>query len=382
MTSGDGTSTPGGGLVEQAGLLIDAGRHADALERLDRAGALQPDDLRVHRLRALALHHMARHAEALQAAETACALAPDDAWAHRLRSIALLGTGRRPEALAAIHESLRIDPDDHHSLSMAVTAELANGRPGQAWAAAARCLQLAPDDAVAHDAVGEVAIATRSWRDAELAYRNVLGMAPTSAWALNNLGVIRSALGDDEGALQLYARSLVTDPSLHLARGNLRDTADRFLWGRRFRLPRTPGMIVWLLLCIPLAPVGVTVAFLLYLLWFPARAVRAWRRWPRIPERARDLVRGEQRRRALDAAASWGLTVSVVALLLWTAWGPAALRAGIAGRAAGLLALAVAVAGVGVSLSRVIPRVLRLDWPTRRRGTSSPRSPFEQTVRV
>lgn len=52
------------------------------------------------------------------------------------------------------------------------------------------------------------------------AYENLLDLNPDDAWALNNLGVMVSAQGDQARALEFYERSYASDPTNVIALGN------------------------------------------------------------------------------------------------------------------------------------------------------------------
>lgn len=367
---------PVGMLVEQADLLADTRRYDEALRRLDRAAATDPQDPRVPRHRAEILVRAGRPGEALDAADVAIRLDPENWGGWFFRAYALLGMGRKREALDAIHEAHRLGPDSHHVLGVLTTIELVNGNREQAQVAALRCLEVAPESTIAHDAVGEVALATRKWERAEEAYRTLLSLEPTSAMGLNNLGLVCAARGDEVGAMDIYVRALTADPSYAAAHENLLSTADRYLWGSWWRMPRDRRTLIWFAFMAALVQ-PLAVFFAIYILWFPTRLLRARRRWRRIPPLARPVVAEHQRRFAVDAAATWGLVGGLYLLVLAVT----ALGAGEPfGMAVAFLAGGIALAAV--SLSRVIPRVFRLDWPTRRRPHRTQGSPWDRNIRL
>ncbi len=77
------------------------------------------------------------------------------------------------------------------------------------------------DDAAFHIALGRKFYKQHMYSDAELSFARALALDPSSATAHNNLGWLREANGDEEGAIRCYERAIKLSPSLSIARVNL-----------------------------------------------------------------------------------------------------------------------------------------------------------------
>ena len=297
-----------------------------------------------------------RPLEMLEAAETACGLDPGEEWGHRLRAYALLDLGMPKAAIEPTRTAISLAPESHHGYVLASDVELANRRSDRVWAAAMRALELAPDASTVHERIGRAALALGNLHDAELAFRTMLRIDANDASALNGLGVVQVRRNDDPAAMELFTRALAADASQEAARDNLAEAAHCYLWGRRLRLPRSMPGILWLAAVAAAFSVALALLLTAYILWFPVRAVRARSRWRRIPERSRGYIADQERRRSLDALATWTLVVSLCAVLIIASGAPT--DPGPQGLW-GWLGLATAVIVAGAALTRVVPRAVR-----------------------
>lgn len=92
--------------------LLQSGRPAEALASLDRARALDPDSAGTLQMKGLALQGLDRLEEAVASFEAALALVPEAAEVWRLKGRALVRLGRVQEGLACWERALRLDPSD------------------------------------------------------------------------------------------------------------------------------------------------------------------------------------------------------------------------------------------------------------------------------
>jgi tetratricopeptide (TPR) repeat protein len=103
---------------------------------------------------------------------------------------------------------------------------------GRARMAAERALSLEPDLAEGHAMMGRIRILhDRDFRGAEASYARALELAPGNALALRGAGVLASARGQLEKAIELYRHALTQDPLSAASYQNLGlalDAADRF----------------------------------------------------------------------------------------------------------------------------------------------------------
>lgn len=125
------------------------------------------------------------------------------------------------QAVAAFGAAIRLDPRyaaAYAQLSRAWTHLGASGvEPAHARDAARRAmltaLKLDPDSSLAHQARGYwLANAVMDWKSAEAEYQRALQLSPSDVEAQFGLGRVVAALGQNERAIELSRRALVSDP--------------------------------------------------------------------------------------------------------------------------------------------------------------------------
>jgi len=126
------------------------GRDADAVELIDRALALRPDDAAALSNRGRSLRALGRAHEALASCERALRLKPEFADAHNNRGLALAALKRPAEALKSYEAALSHDPAHLDALNNRGIALFEANRLDEALAAFDRALAVRPDHAHAH----------------------------------------------------------------------------------------------------------------------------------------------------------------------------------------------------------------------------------------
>lgn len=110
-------------LVAQARELRRAGRAAEAIERFDRAIALDPALVPAHINRANALRELGQPEAAIAGYDAALSLAPDSAITWQNRGVVLDQLGRHEEAVESLERALQADKalvDAHWNLALAL----------------------------------------------------------------------------------------------------------------------------------------------------------------------------------------------------------------------------------------------------------------------
>ena len=179
---------------------------------------------------------------ALEAANRACALDPSDPDPHLIASRVHGLSGNSGAAVRAGQEALYLAPMDavaHANLATALASRggraafFGHGLPRDLRVAAEHArhaMALSPLSTVGHFAAGFVAAASGRPRQARTHYRRVLAINPQSAPAINNLAMLDLGRGRVALSGSGFARALGTDPSLGLARRNVRGAVLTWLW--------------------------------------------------------------------------------------------------------------------------------------------------------
>ena len=228
----------------QGAALLQVSRPGDALEHLQRAAALDPQDGRSRSMIAAALLALDRPAEAVDAAEAAIAIEPERAYGHRVRAIALEKLGRDDAARAAALEACRLEPEEPLSYVVLSSTLQAAGDEAGSLAAAEHAVKLGPEVVEARNQLGLVLLRHDRPADAERAFRDALALNPHHAAALNNLSVARLRQGDRAAALGGFEQATGADPRMSAARKNVLSMAEHARWWRRLSVVCAVGAVL------------------------------------------------------------------------------------------------------------------------------------------
>lgn len=235
--------------------LQQQGRGRDALQSIDRALAIEPNEAVHHGMRAFILCTLDRGADALKSADEGIALDPSSSFIFTARAQALLHLEKWGEAEAAARQALAFDADNSSAANqLAHTLRLQNKMAENAGQIAGM-LARDPEDASTHCSAGWAALQRGQHRVAEQHFMEALRLEPGSENARN--GLLHS----------FRARSPFYRAYLAYC-----------FWmqklGRRMRVAVIFGLVVITnfsreLFTGPMAPVGFTVSVLygLFVLW-------------------------------------------------------------------------------------------------------------------
>ena len=201
-------------------LRAQQGRMTEALEKIDAALALAPDDAEMHLNRANVLKSMGQAEDALAGYDQALALKPGWAQAENNRGTVLKALGRFEEALAAYDRALAANPNNPEALNNRGSVLEDLKRPAEALAAYDRALRLAPRFAAAFNNRGSALLTLHRFADALSCFERALSLRPGDAEVLNNRGNALLALGRHEEALSAYDQALAARPDYAAAFNN------------------------------------------------------------------------------------------------------------------------------------------------------------------
>jgi tetratricopeptide (TPR) repeat protein len=199
--------------------LIDAARYVDLENKARELLSLHPNAAAVWQVLALALTSQGK--DALQALNMAAQLLPNDAGVHNNLGNAWGRLGQLDEAVASYRRALLLSPDfaeAHNNLGHAL---LDLGQPDSAAASCRRAVDLKPRYAAAHDNLGCALLGLGRLDDAAASYRRALEIEPGFAETHNNYGNALLELGRVDDALAGYRRALKINPEFAEAHHNL-----------------------------------------------------------------------------------------------------------------------------------------------------------------
>lgn len=168
-------------------LLELSGKKPEALDAIDTAVSLDPEEPVYRATRSLVLSRLRREKEAIVAAESAIAQNPELGLGWMAKAEALVGQGKWEEAEGAIRTALAIDPDDigaanllAHVLRMQNRLDVSSDEVGKRLAKDA-------EDPFSHANAGWVALQKGDRAQAEEHFREALRLDSESEYARSGL---------------------------------------------------------------------------------------------------------------------------------------------------------------------------------------------------
>jgi predicted O-linked N-acetylglucosamine transferase (SPINDLY family) len=192
----------------------NAGRHTDAQGFLQEALRLAPGRLPYLQALATVYAGLRNFQEAAQVYAQIIALQPHDAQAHFNRGNALGALGAVPEAIEAYTQAWRLEPKDWR---VVFNRGLLQQKIHQHAAAAddfAQVLRLKPDEVGAHYSHGLALRNLQQHAQALEAFEQVLALQPQHADAYNALGTTLAAMEQPQAALAQFEHALRINPLL------------------------------------------------------------------------------------------------------------------------------------------------------------------------
>jgi tetratricopeptide (TPR) repeat protein len=194
-------------------LLMETGRHDEAMTHLQKAQALHPRQADAHSNLGLLFMDMGRTSEASEQLLKALALDPDHADAHNNLGALLAHDGRLDEAMRHLRQALALHPEHaeiHYNLGDLLAR---GGRTDEAVAHYQKALALHPGYADAHNNLGLLLAQLGNPTEAMARFRRALELDPGHANAHNNLGVLLAKAGQLDPAIEHHRQALSIDPT-------------------------------------------------------------------------------------------------------------------------------------------------------------------------
>jgi Flp pilus assembly protein TadD len=159
--------------------------------------------------------------QALDQIQMAAQLQPDDEAAQKNLGSALLQKGQVDEAMAHFQKALELRPDDSGAENNLGFALFRKGRTDEAIAHYRKALELQSDDTGARHNLGSALLRNGQVDEAIDEFQKVLAIQPDSAEAHNDLANALSENGREAEAIQHWEKSLASRPQYVPALNNL-----------------------------------------------------------------------------------------------------------------------------------------------------------------
>jgi protein O-GlcNAc transferase len=202
-------------------LLVQSGRHQEAIAPLERAAAMAPSDAQGQVNLGSAYASAGRLPEAIAAFRHALAQSPDHLHGWRNLAAALLRAGQLEDAGVAIDRLIKRAPNQSEPRRLAADLAMRRDRPAEAARIYGELVGREPGNARfeaglagALASQGELAAAVLHWQKAT-------ALLPDRADYWNQLGTCCRAMGDSAGAAAAQRRAVALKPDRAAFHGNL-----------------------------------------------------------------------------------------------------------------------------------------------------------------
>ncbi|MFT6058494.1 MAG: Flp pilus assembly protein TadD [Pseudohongiellaceae bacterium] len=204
-----------------AAVFRQTGRKSDAVNAIQKAVQLSPQDAQTHSSLGNMLRELGRFEEAQLSCRQAIALNPDFAEAHNNLGVTLQGLGRLEEAQSSYRQAIALNSNfaEAHSNLGGTLREL--GRLEEAELSCRQAVALEPGFALAHYDLGIMLRELGKFVDAEVSYRQAIALQPDFSEAHNSLGGTLRELGRLEEAELSYRQAIALKSDFALAHSNL-----------------------------------------------------------------------------------------------------------------------------------------------------------------
>ncbi len=198
------------------------GRHADAVDWIERAIKVNPNVAFAYYNRGLALQALNRPADALTSYDRVLRLMPDYADAYVNRGNALRDLKRLDEALASYERALTLKPDFAEAFNNRGSVLFDLKRAEEALASYDRALQLKPDAPDLHENRAVALESLQRYDEALISYDKAIALKPDRAGTRVNRGnLLAREFHRYEQAIPDFEEVLRLDPEYAYARGQL-----------------------------------------------------------------------------------------------------------------------------------------------------------------
>ncbi|MCT7952449.1 tetratricopeptide repeat protein [Ancylothrix sp. C2] len=191
------------------------GEYEEAIESLNQAIAIQPDNYLAFSLRAVSQDKLGRYEEAIESLNQAIAIQPDDHEAFYNRAILQANLGRYEEAIDSYNQAIAIQPDFHEAFYNRGVSQAKLGRYEEAIDSFNQAITIKPDK---HEAFYNRGISQNNlgrYEEAIDSYNQAIAIQPDKHEAFNNRGNLQNNLGRYEEAIDSFNQAIAIQPDFH-----------------------------------------------------------------------------------------------------------------------------------------------------------------------
>jgi tetratricopeptide (TPR) repeat protein len=240
--------------LQRAILLVQQGRHEQAINELRQSLTADPHDPYPHALLGICLAKLEKFQDATAEAQQAIHLSPDFPFAHYVHASILHDRHRNDEALTAINEALRLDSSDADYFALLSNIHIDEKRWRDALEAAERGLQLDSEHVACTNLRAIALVKLGRKAEAGATIDAALARNPDNAITHANQGWTLLQRGDQKKALEHFREALRLDPENEWARHGIVEAlkARNFIYAFMLRyffwMSRFKGRTQWLII--------------------------------------------------------------------------------------------------------------------------------------
>ncbi len=231
--------------IQRAEHLLEIKRPEQAIEHLERALSLQPQNAYILCSLSYAFFVLKDNDRALEYAKRATAADPNDEWSYRLQAHVHLRRDRRASAYKAATRAVEIDPESASCLYTLAQCAFHYDRVEEARVLGQMLIRQHPESTDGHRMLADIAMQEEDYAAAAAGYETVLDLDPQDDDAMARLASIRNKHNRYADSASLLRGAVHVDPTSEARRDNLRDSMARFaLFGQAYERRKSVGALL------------------------------------------------------------------------------------------------------------------------------------------
>ncbi|MEG5049186.1 MULTISPECIES: tetratricopeptide repeat protein [unclassified Microcoleus] len=199
--------------LEKASCLHKLERYDEALESLDRASELDPNDWEAWMMQVSVFYKLDRYKEALASCDKAIELEPNRAIIWHMRGIVLNNLERYEKALVSYDKAIELDPHDASVWDSRGSVLENLGRSEESLVSYNKAIELDPNDASVWESRGSVLDDLERYDEALASYNKAIELDPNDVWSWNNRGSVLNHFKRYDEALASLDRAIELESS-------------------------------------------------------------------------------------------------------------------------------------------------------------------------